>query len=142
MRKINKLVIHVSDSPDSLDIGFRDINEWHKQRGWMSPSGISCGYHYIIRRNGTTERGRPDTEMGAHVKHHNSKSLGIVWVGRKQMDPRQEKTLLVLLRGLMNQYNIPIDNVFGHYELDSGKTCPNIDMNWLRAELLFVKEAK
>lgn len=139
MRQIKKIVVHCTDSADSIDVGFREINEWHRQRGWLSPSGISCGYHYIIRRNGTLERGRPDSEVGSHAQGHNSNSLGIVWVGQKQMDPRQEATLLPVIRGLMNQYNVAIDNVVGHYELNGGKTCPNIDMNWLRAELLFTK---
>ena len=139
MRTIKRIVVHCTDSDDSLDIGFREINEWHKERGWMSPSGVSCGYHYVIRRNGVLERGRPDEETGAHVRGWNHDSIGIVWVGRKKMDPRQEKTLLPVVRGLMNQYMVDITNVFGHYELDPGKTCPNLDMNRVRAELLFSK---
>lgn len=137
MRAINKIVIHCTASDDSLDIGFREINQWHKDRGFLSPSGIHCGYHYIIRRNGTTERGRPDSEAGAHVSGHNAKSLGICWVGLNTPSQKQLETLFALTRGLMNQYKVSIDNVVGHYELFSGKTCPNLDMNKFRAELLF-----
>jgi N-acetyl-anhydromuramyl-L-alanine amidase AmpD len=137
MREIKRLVIHVTDSDDSLDIGFQEINEWHRQNGWLSPSGISCGYHYIIRRGGMIELGRPVEEKGAHVKYHNHDTIGIVWVGRKQMAAKQLKSLKKLVTELRTEYNIDIDNVLGHYELDSGKTCPNIDMIKLRAELVF-----
>lgn len=138
MRKITKIVIHCTDSDDSLDIGFREINDWHKQRGWLSPSGINCGYHYVIRRNGAVERGRPDEEAGAHVKGHNAHSIGIVWVGRNQISEKQLKTLHALVTGVSRQYNLDlIDDVLGHKELDPNKTCPNLDMNLIRANLLF-----
>lgn len=137
MDKIDKIIIHCTDSQDSLDIGFREINSWHKERGWMSPSGISCGYHYIIRRSGKIERGRPVTETGAHVYGHNRTSVGIVWVGRNNIDKKQYQALLSLINAIRYRYNISLDQVFGHTELDSHKTCPNLDMNRLRAELLF-----
>lgn len=137
MRKIRKIVVHCSDSPDSLDIGFKEINGWHKQNGWLSPSGISCGYHYIIRRDGRVQRGRPDSETGAHVRNHNSDSIGICWIGRKDMTTEQYDSLRVLINGLRQTYNLDIDKVFGHTELDSGKTCPNVNMNVIRAELAF-----
>lgn len=138
MRKINKIIIHCTDSDDSLDIGFNEINQWHKNRGWLSPSGVSCGYHYIIRRNGASERGRPDEEIGAHVAGHNKTSIGVVWVGRNDMTEIQLKALKTIVWALMNQYEVPIHNVLGHYEMGSPKTCPNIDMDKFRAELLFI----
>lgn len=138
MRAIKKIVVHVTDSDDSLDIGFREINEWHRERGWLSPSGISCGYHYIIRKNGNVEIGRPEKETGAHVKGHNSTSLGIVWVGRKDITSAQRESLFAMLKGLCNKYNLdPTEDVYGHYELDKNKTCPNLDMVKIRAELVF-----
>jgi N-acetylmuramoyl-L-alanine amidase len=141
VRTIKKIVVHCSDSDDSLDIGFHDINEWHRLRGWLSPSGISCGYHYIIRRRGVVERGRPLEEVGAHVEGHNSDSIGICVVGRKKFDPVQVDVLYATIKNLMATYKVPIEKVFGHYEMDTahGKTCPNMDMNRVRAELLFYK---
>jgi len=139
MRNIKKIVIHCTDSDDSLDIGFKEINEWHKERGWLSPSGISCGYHYVIRRNGKIEAGRPEIERGAHVKGHNRDSIGIVWVGRKDPSREQYKSLLALTRTIINRHNIDIENVLGHTELDHLKTCPNLSMVKFRGDLLFVK---
>jgi N-acetyl-anhydromuramyl-L-alanine amidase AmpD len=139
MRTIKKLIVHCSDSDDSLDIGFREIDEWHRQRGWLSPSGISCGYHFIIRRFGKIDLGRPLDEIGAHCKGQNSDSIGICVVGRKKFDPVQLDVLMKKINDLRKQYNIPVEKVFGHYEFEPNKTCPNMDMVRLRAELLFVK---
>ena len=141
-RNIKKIFVHCTDSQDSLDIGFREINEWHKKKGWLSKSGISCGYHYIIRRDGRVERGRNDWENGAHVKGHNKTSIGVVWVGRNDMSQAQYDVLLPLLRGLMNQYNVDIENVLGHGEVDHFKTCPNLNMLKLRGNLLFTSADK
>ena len=134
MRKINKIVIHVTDSPDDIDVGVREVRQWHLDRGWSD-----IGYHYLIRRNGTVENGRSEEQKGAHVYGHNADSLGIVWVGKKNMDPRQLFSLLQLVKSLMDKYEVDVQKVLGHYELDSNKTCPNIDMNWFRAELLFTQ---
>jgi N-acetylmuramoyl-L-alanine amidase len=140
MGLIKKIVVHCSDSDDSIDVGFREIDEWHRQRGWMSDSGISCGYHYIIRRDGRIEKGRPDNERGAHVKGHNTGSLGICWVGRNKIGPKQLESLKKLLRTLINRHGLESLDIYGHFELDSRKTCPNLDMDWLRAEVLFELE--
>lgn len=140
MRKIKKVVIHCTDSDDSLDIGFRQINDWHKINGWMSPSGISCGYHWIVRRDGRVEKGRPEEEKGAHVKGHNSDSIGIVWVGKNKPDPYQVLSLLKLTRRVLTEHKLGPLDVYGHYELDGRKTCPNMDMDWFRAEVLFTRD--
>lgn len=144
MRTIKKIVVHCTATDDSLDIGFKEINEMHRLRGWLSPSGISCGYHFIIRRNGVVEAGRPVNEIGAHVEGHNKDSIGISWVGLKDISKEQKKSLLALVRGLAHQWGLDlVDDVFGHCEFDSGKkqgkTCPNISMVKFRAELVFDK---
>lgn len=140
MRKITQIVVHCTASPDYQDIGFKEINQWHKERGWLSPSGISCGYHYVIRRNGEIERGRPDAEAGAHAAGANSNSIGIVWVGTTKISPEQEKSLFALNHYLMGKYNISVDKVLGHCEaVKTDKTCPNLNMDRVRAELIFVQ---
>jgi len=140
MRHIKKVIVHCTDSDDSLDIGYKEIDEWHRQRGWLSASGISCGYHWIIRRDGKIEAGRPEIESGAHVKDHNSTSIGIVWVGRKKIGPKQLEVLMKKIRGIINRYRLTPLNVHGHSEFDPNKTCPNLDMDWFRAQMLFEQE--
>lgn len=139
-RKIDMIVVHCSDSPDYLDIGVKQIREWHtlpppKGNGWSD-----IGYHFVIRRNGEIERGRPETEAGAHAKGVNTRSIGIVWVGKTNPSPEQEKSMVGLINWLRGKYNVSIDNVLGHREaVDTGKSCPNINMDRLRAELIFIQ---
>jgi N-acetylmuramoyl-L-alanine amidase len=138
-RVIKKIIVHCTDSPDDLDIGFKAVNEWHKERGFESPSGIHCGYHWVVRRDGRVEKGRPESETGAHCKGQNSTSIGVVWVGRKHPTPEQYASLLKTLREVCNRHGLTADQVYGHREFDPGKTCPNLDVDRLRAEVLFTK---
>ncbi|MGL5965359.1 MAG: N-acetylmuramoyl-L-alanine amidase, partial [Fusobacteriaceae bacterium] len=70
------IVIHCSATKPTMDIGVRDIRMWHKQQGWLD-----VGYHFIIKRDGTIEEGRPVDVVGSHVKNHNSNSVGVCLVG-------------------------------------------------------------
>jgi len=138
MREIDKIIVHCSDSPDSMAIGFREINDWHKERGWLDKkSGVSCGYHYIVKRNGRVEAGRPESSVGAHCYGHNRKSLGICWVGRDKMTPKQNRALIQLVNRLRVTYDIAANDVYGHCEFNAHKTCPNFNMNEFRMDVLF-----
>lgn len=76
MREITRIIVHCSDTPASMDIGVDEIRKWHKEKGWSD-----IGYHFVIRRNGTIETGRPIEIPGAHVKGHNHDSIGICLIG-------------------------------------------------------------
>ncbi len=141
-RAIKKIILHVTDSPDTLDVGAKEVREWHtmkppKGRGWDD-----IGYHYVVRRNGVVEQGRPEAEIGAHTLNHNSDSIGVVWVGDKLITPAQRKSLITITQALMAKYGLKGSDVYGHYEFDKGKTCPNLDMRAIRAELLPVQGPK
>jgi hypothetical protein len=143
MSEITKLVLHCSDSPDNVDIGAAEIKRWHTTpppsgRGWSD-----IGYHYVVRRSGRVESGRFENgdsvlegkEIGAHVAGENSDSLGICWVGRTYPTAPQMEALLALVKRLMGDHGIPSNRVFGHYEFNPAKTCPNLDMDAFRARL-------
>lgn len=119
-----------------MDIGVKEIDEWHKQRGW---SGI--GYHWVIRRNGVIEDGRPINKVGAHVKGYNTGSLAICLVGGVdiEMNPvpnftdKQWHTLELMVRGIKAQ--IPYITIHGHNEFDHRKSCPSFSVeNWLQSK--------
>lgn len=133
-----KVFVHCSDSPYG-DAAL--IDEWHRARGW---SGI--GYHWVIlnghRKNskdyslwddGLVEAGRPERETGSHARGHNRRSIGICLIGRTEFTGRQIDVLLYEIRKLKARFDVT--DVLGHYEVDSSKTCPNLDMNWLRSRL-------
>ena len=87
---------------------------------------------------GTVEAGRPFEIKGAHVRGHNEGSIGICWIGRDDIDDKQLVTLKKLVLTFTSKYKLDVtEDVYGHYELDSGKTCPNLDMIKFRAELIF-----
>lgn len=139
MSEIKKIVIHCSDSPDHLDIGVREIRAWHvKDRGWSD-----IGYHYVIRLDGTIEIGRKHNgdsvlegaEIGAHVKGENSDSLAICWVGRDKIKRRQLASLQILTLYLLSVHRLPVAAVYGHYEFNHLKTCPNINMEEFRTKI-------
>lgn len=121
-RKIDLVVVHCSDSPNNLDsVDAETIHHWHLERGF---TGI--GYHYVIRRDGTVESGRPEYWEGAHVYGHNSGSLGICLIGRDEFTEPQWFALNQLVTDLVHRLGEL--NFVGHCELDPKKTCPNFDV--------------
>lgn len=130
----NKIVIHCADTYDHMDIGVREINQWHLDRGW---SGV--GYHFVIRRDGTVENGRGINEVGAHARGYNYESVGICLAGGRGLDGMPEdnftdvqmESLDFLIESLKGDY--PYAEVLGHTELDHHKACPSFDVqDWLR----------
>jgi len=116
-----KVIVHCSDSPDNrADIDAEEIHRWHTKRRW---SGI--GYHYVIKRDGILENGRPEYWTGAHVRSHNKDSIGICMIGRERFTTEQFDTLFDLIQDL-NRRHLGI-SLFSHFELDDRKTCPNFD---------------
>jgi N-acetylmuramoyl-L-alanine amidase len=132
MRKINKIIIHCSDSSWGDAAA---IDSWHKENGW---DGI--GYHYVItngnrrpgdkyskKDDGIIEKGRNIEKAGAHCKGHNKDSIGICLIGIAHFTAKQLcEALPSLLLELMKKHKITADCVYTHHEFDSRKTCPNI----------------
>lgn len=136
-RKINKVIVHCSDTPTGRDIGLKEINEWHIARGFKpSSNGVVAGYHWIIRIDGTIEPARDESDIGAHCFGQNRDSIGICLVGDGTYTKSQWQSLYVLLEMTMNFYDLEPKQVFGHKEFTDLKTCPNIDdMEKFRDEL-------
>jgi N-acetylmuramoyl-L-alanine amidase len=124
MRKINRLIIHTSASPNSLDVGVKEIREWHLQKGWKD-----IGYHFVIRRNGIVETGRPVEQVGAHVTGHNADSIGICIVGEGRDISYVTSAQKASLRGLVQALKVrfPSVTVHGHREY-ANKLCPGFDI--------------
>ena len=74
--KIHTIVIHYSATYPDQDITRDTVDKWHRERGFRE-----IGYHWFIRRDGTLEEGRPEGSLGAHVRGHNSGTIGICWAG-------------------------------------------------------------
>lgn len=128
-RDIKYIVVHCTASPEGKDFSARDIDGWHKNRGW---SGI--GYNYVVRLSGMVELGRDVDQVPAHVKGHNSNSIGVVYVGgvdshgnpKDTRTPEQKEALLKLLKELKGLY--PKAVIQGHRDFSGVvKACPSFN---------------
>jgi N-acetylmuramoyl-L-alanine amidase len=142
MRPIKSLIVHCSASEfGNMEL----IRQWHRQRGFRD-----IGYHYVILNefpdnnhwarkdlvegnDGRIETGRPLEEAGAHAEGHNADSVGVCLVGDKRFSPKQLEALKTIIEYLRRE--CPRIKILGHYELDPKKTCPNLDMDWVRRYL-------
>lgn len=129
MREITEIITHCSATGPEADIGFKEINKWHKEEGWDG-----CGYHYIIRKSGMVEIGREITREGAHVLGHNKNSIGICLIGGvddagKPVDSYEMAQWIVwldLVKTLHRQF--PEALMLGHNDFTNLKTCPNFNV--------------
>lgn len=138
IKSVDYLVIHCAATKADQDIGHKEIKQWHQERGWFD-----IGYHYVIRRNGNVEKGRPDDRPGAHARGYNHISLGICLVGGVAADGRtsednftdeQWNSLSALIAGLRSEY--PDAEILGHRDLPNvNKGCPSFEVaDWLKRE--------
>lgn len=128
----NHIVVHCSDTKAEWNGGIDEIREWHvHERGWMD-----VGYHFVIRRDGTIERGRPTWSVGAGVQGRNSDSLHLCLVGGRgpkgeadnNFTPRQMSALAFLIGTLLKQV-APGAKVLGHRDFPGvKKACPSFDV--------------
>ena len=129
MRTITLIVIHCSAVRPNQTSSAKDIDNWHKERGFH----LGIGYHYVIRRDGTIELGRPEWQVGAHCIPHNAHSIGVCYEGGydihgESADTRteaQKQTLRKLLEQLHERY--PRALIVGHHDLYPPKDCPCFD---------------
>jgi N-acetyl-anhydromuramyl-L-alanine amidase AmpD len=134
-RTTDVIVVHCAATKASMDIGVEEIRRWHKDRGWTD-----IGYHFVIRRNGTVEKGRNVADVGAHVAGKNRNSIGICLVGGindrgapvNNFTIAQSAVLHHLIEDLLKSY--PGCRIVGHRDLDPKKDCPCFDVKAWWAE--------
>jgi N-acetyl-anhydromuramyl-L-alanine amidase AmpD len=128
MRKITLIVVHCSAVRPDQSSSAAQIDTWHRQRGFH----LGIGYHYVVRRDGQIETGRPEYLVGAHCVNHNAHSIGVCYEGGLDIrgepaDTRtdaQRKALRTLLEQLHRRY--PRALIVGHHDLNPQKECPCI----------------
>lgn len=125
-RITDMLVIHHTGDND-IDATAEQIHEWHLNKDW---AGI--GYHFVIRKSGEIERGRPENAIGSHAYGENSHTLGIHLSGDFMTGTptsQQIEKCAMLIANLSEKYNIPIDrnHIVGHCDLMS-TNCPGTNL--------------
>lgn len=125
MRTITLIIIHCSAVRPDQHSSAGDITQWHMARGWRT-----IGYHFVVRRDGTTENGRHIEHIGAHCKGHNKYSIGICYEGGldrngKPADTRTEAQKYALRRLITQlKQTYPWAIIVGHRDLNPQKACP------------------
>lgn len=138
-RKIDTIVVHAAATSPDMDIGVKEIRQWHLDRGWND-----IGYHVVITRDGTGELGRPFEIMGAHAYGYNRTSIGVCLVGGVTTKDRtkpeanftlaQYKALAEWVEYLQGKFG-PGLAVVGHSKYNAHKACPVFDVDSLLSHL-------
>lgn len=151
-RDVTEVVTHWSETHTNKNIGSEEINKYHLDLGL---DGI--GYHYVIRRDGSLQRGRPVNTQGQHapVNSHDLRSIGIVFVGGINVPsgtPNSENFLSVqsLTRSQLNTFDhfcrsfyavFPGGQIIGHNDIDEDEIDPGFEViNYV--ENIFRKQSK
>lgn len=112
----NKIILHNTASKNaSID----DVQAWHLANGWSG-----CGYHFLIRKDGTIYMGRPVTAIGAHCVGQNSTSIGVCFEGdfnTEKMGDKQIEAGEELISFLKNKYGIKLVKLHKDY---NNTDCP------------------
>lgn len=133
-RDISEIIVHNSET-------FENANLTGKQLTQLTGSGDNS-YHYIIKRDGSIERGVPIKSAGSHCPGHNSYSIGVCLVGGVSastedmgLDERkspgsitrsQYNSLYEIFRVFYTQY--PGGQALGHSEIDNTQDDPGFEV--------------
>lgn len=120
------IVIHHMGHTDK-EVSAAAVHQMHLNNGW---SGI--GYHYVIHKDGSIERGRPVNTVGAHCYKENWHSIGVNLVGNFEMSHPTQKQMAsaaTLLAALCTTYRINVgdDTIVGHRDKNA-TLCPGAHM--------------
>lgn len=137
MNNISTIILHHSLTKDTNTVSWGAIRNYHVNNCKWS----DIGYHFGIEKmRGQTEivMGRMPNVRGAHVKGHNTDSLGICFVGNFDVAPPPYELWLKgvrLVRYLVKVFGVK--EVKGHTEFNSRKSCPGkmFDLDKFRYEV-------
>jgi hypothetical protein len=138
-REITEMVIHWTETHTNRNIGSEEIHKFHLRQGL---NGI--GYHYVIRRDGSLQRGRPLDLKGQHspVNNHDNFSVGIIFVGginvpTETPNPENFVSATSLTRSQFNTFDHicrafylsnPGGQIVGHNDIDEEEFDPGFDV--------------
>lgn len=118
-----RIIIHHTGNPVDDDISAEQLHRSHQNLGW---AGI--GYHFVIRKDGSIELGRPSECVGAHTEGFNYCSIGIHVCGNFNLaEPTkaQLNALPMLIADICDAYGLIASDsiVTGHRDLMATE-CP------------------
>lgn len=130
MRRIDRIVVHCTATPEGRAVSVADITRWHRERGWAT-----IGYHHVIGLKGEHWETLPEARIGNHARGANANGIGVCYVGgldrlaknaKDTRTPEQKLTLRRVLADLKRRY--PNAEVIGHRDVPgTRKACPSFD---------------
>jgi len=138
-RNLNQVIIHATETTTDKNIGAIEINNINKE---LDLDGIA--YHYVIRRDGRLQRGRPVNKAGEHSNDAkiDRESIGVILVGglncssgepnptnfrsSQSFTITQFNTLEKFLTAFYRRY--PGGKVNGHNDIDANELDPYFDV--------------
>jgi hypothetical protein len=119
--RIDKIVLHCTEASLAST-----LQEFQKS------DGRQVSAHYVIDRHGDIYQMVSDSDRSNHCMGANQNSIGIEHVGGETdlLTVPQAAASAALIRWLMEQYQIPRTNIFGHdftpgYSRPGGTSCPD-----------------
>ncbi|MBR1552797.1 MAG: N-acetylmuramoyl-L-alanine amidase [Schwartzia sp.] len=134
-QETSMIVLHHTGGAPGEDPNAEEIDATHRRIGW---AGI--GYHYVIRRDGTIEAGRPAGTVGAHAEGANGTSVGIALCGNfcaEEPSAAQIESAAMLMAILAASFGLAPDaaHIVGHRDL-SATACPGDALYGRKEELI------
>ena len=128
MKKVDKVIVHCTATPEGRHTTVEDVKRWHLDRGWSD-----IGYHFLVYLDGTVHEGRSLDVQGAHCRSQNKNSIGIAYVGGidkvnfKPKDTRTDEQKEALV-DMLEFFKIahPEAVIYGHRDF-ANKACPSFD---------------
>lgn len=139
IRDVSEVIVHATETYTNANIGCEEIHVGHNDKGF---DGIQ--YHYVIRRDGRLQRGRPadKASQASSVNSHNTRCIDIALVGglncpsgtenpteyrsAQSFTRAQMNTLEAFLEAFYRRY--PGGQVMGHNDLSNEDEDPYFDV--------------
>lgn len=114
-KTVRAILHHAAASTCSAE----DIHRWHLANKWAG-----AGYHFLVRKDGSVYRLRPEWAVGAHASGNNSDSIGICFEGNfmtEAMPEAQKQAGKELVAWVKGKYGFT--KVQAHRDVQS-TSCP------------------
>lgn len=138
-RPISEVVVHWTETHTNSNLDADQIQQLN-----IATGSNKIAYHYIIKRDGSLQRGLPVSELGEHCEtlNHNQYSIGVVFVGGINVSTGTPQTdeftqAASITRSQFNTfyefvklfYDVyPGGQVLGHRDIDTEQEDPGFDV--------------
>lgn len=133
-RPVDKIILHCAAVPGNWWRGETPVNAVAEIRRWHRDAGYDdIGYHYVVWPDGLRLPGRDVSKIGAHVKGHNTGSIGVLLIESAKIDrighfydffsEAQRRSVAALAKGY------GITDIRGHNDFNPRKLCPGFKVD-------------